>query len=729
MTEQKRLDPHAVDIDTNPSSNQEFSAVLAMRLSRRRALVSGASAAAVAGFGGLGLTACGNSDETVVVPSVTKTAKGSVNLGFTSIAKSLEDKVKLPAGYKFDVLYALGDPIKDGVAAWADDGSETGDSYTMRAGDHHDAMNFFGLKDGKWDNSVSTSGVLAINHEAISQQYLHPVGESLAEPRNENQVIKEMNVHGVSLLKLDKDASGKFVIDKASALTRRVTLDTEMELTGPVKGSRFAVTKFDKAGVKVRGALNTCGSGKTPWGTYLTGEENWGAYFRRVAGDDTNPLRKAEEVVLNKRYGINAGSISFNDVGWMTVVPANTADAHRFVRWNASIVGATLTGEDDYRHEPNTFGYMVEIDPLDATAKPKKRTWLGRMAHEGCWPSNPKVGEPLAFYMGDDSRNEYIYKFVTKAVWDAADIGKGLTAGDKYLNEGTLYVAKFNADGSGTWVELTFGKNNLVLDSASAFPFTSQAAVLVATRLAADAVKATKMDRPEWGCVNPLNGEVYMTLTNNNTSRGTSVPVDAANPRDYDDVDGKKRTGGNPHGHIIRFAETNSKADATSFKWDVYVFGAEADADANINLSKLTDDNDFSSPDGLWFDSRGVLWIQTDDGAYTDVTNCMMLAAVTGKVGDGEEVTVSGQKTFKGKNPEGDLRRFLVGPKDCEITGVDMTPDYKAMFVNIQHPGENGTETSFTSHWPDIETNAASSKRPRSATIVITRTDGGVIGL
>jgi secreted PhoX family phosphatase len=689
-----------------------------MRLSRRRAIVSGTSATAAVAFGGLGLTACGNSDDTVVVPVVAKatpTAKGTVNLGFTSIAKSLEDKIKLPAGYQFSVLAALGDPLKNGVAAWADDGSETGDSYAMRLGDHGDAMNFFGLKEGKWDNTASTSGVLAMNHEAISQQYLHPVGE--------------MNAHGVTLVKLDKNASGQFVIDKASDLTRRVTLDTEMELAGPVKGSRFAVTKYDNTGVKARGALNTCGSGKTPWGTYLTGEENWGAYFRRVAGDDTNPLRKAEEVALNKRYGINAGSVSFNDKGWFTVVPADAANTHRFARWNASIVGTSLTGTDDYRHEANTFGYMVEIDPLNPTAKPKKRTWLGRMAHEGCWPSNPEAGKPLAFYMGDDSRNEYIYKFVTKAVWDAADMGKGLTAGDKYLNEGTLYVAKFNADGSGTWIELTHGKNNLVaVADTLGFPFTSQAAVLVGTRLAADTVKATKMDRPEWGCVNPLNGEVYMTLTNNSTARGTTVPVDAANPRDYDDVDGIKRTGGNPHGHIIRFAEMDSKADATSFKWDVYVFGAEADDSVN-NLSKLTNDNDFSSPDGLWFDTRGVLWIQTDDGAYTDVTNCMMLAAVTGKVGDGEEITVNGQKTFKGKNPENDLRRFLVGPIDCEITGVDMTPDYKAMFVNIQHPGENGTETTFTSHWPDVETNAASIKRPRSATIVITRTDGGVIGL
>lgn len=725
MTEQKRLDPHSVDIDVNPSKNQEFSAVLAVRLSRRRALIGGASATAAIAFGSLGLTACGNSGDTVVVPPV---AQSKMTLGFNAVAKSLEDKVKLPVGYEFSVLLALGDPIKEGVEAWKDDGSELGSSFAMRAGDHHDAMNFFGLKNGKWDSSVSNSGVLALNHEAISQQYLHPVGESLAEPRNENQAIKEMNAHGVSFIKLDKNASGQFIIDKASALTRRMTVETEVELTGPVKGSRFAATKFDPKATKARGTLNNCGSGITPWGTYLTGEENWGAYFRRAAGDDTNPLRKPEEVTLNNRYGIKAGSKGFNDVGWMTVVAANAADNDRFARWNTGIVGTTTTGQDDFRHEANTFGYMVEVDPMNPDAKPKKRTWLGRMAHEGCWPSNPKVGEPLAFYMGDDSVNEYIYKFVSDALWDEADIGKGLVAGDKYLNAGKLYVAKFNADGTGTWIELTQGKNGLVADSF-AFPFTSQAAVIVGTRLAADAVGATKMDRPEWGCVNPLNGDVYMTLTKNG-DRGSKTPVDAANPRTYTDLKGgSKEQKGNVHGHVIRWAEKDGRATATSFNWDVYVFGAEASSPAEVNLSSLTDDNDFSAPDGLWFDRRGILWLQTDDGAYTDVTNCMMLAGVTGKVGDGGEVSVSGQKTYKGKNPSSDLRRFLVGPKDCEITGVDLTADGKTMFVNIQHPGENGTATAFTSHWPDNETNASSSKRPRSATIVITRKDGGAIGL
>lgn len=111
---------------------------------------------------------------------------------------------------------------------------------------------------------------------------------------------------------------------------------------------------------------------------------------------------------------------------------------------------------------------------------------------------------------------------------------------------------------------------------------------------------------------------------------------------------------------------------------------------SNINLSGLTDNNDLSSPDGMWFDPRGVLWIQTDDGAYTDVTNCMMLAALPGQIGDGATATTSnGQQTLVGaKVTDETLRRFLVGPKECEITGIAMTPDHKAIFINVQHPGE-----------------------------------------
>ncbi|MGV3741457.1 MAG: PhoX family protein, partial [Burkholderiaceae bacterium] len=272
-----------------------------------------------------------------------------------------------------------------------------------------------------------------------------------------------------------------------------------------------------------------------------------------------------------------------------------------------------------------------------------------------------------------------------------------------------------------------------------AYAFGSQADVLINARLAADAAGATKMDRPEWGAVNPANGEVYMTLTNSNAASRTLASTDAANPRFYNDPKGASGTAqrGNPNGHIIRWAELGRNVAAISFKWDVFLFGARAGMDRNINVSNLTAANDFSSPDGLWFARSGLLWIQTDDGAYTDVTNCMMLAAVPGKVGDGGAKTIvntdgastKSVTTYMGAElGEANLRRFLVGPRECEITGIAETPDGRALFVNIQHPGEDtrpdySSPSSFGSHWPD-----GGNSRPRSATIVITKNDGGQIG-
>lgn len=351
-----------------------------------------------------------------------------------------------------------------------------------------------------------------------------------------------------------------------------------------------------------------------------------------------------------------------------------------------------------------------------------------------------KRGEPLVWYMGDDSRDEYIYKYVSNRQWDPRDADRGLAAGDKYLDSGKLYVAQFLSDGSGQWVELKFGINNITADYPL-YAFADQVDVLINARLAADAAGATKMDRPEWGALDERNGEVYFTLTNTNAALRPITQVDAANPRFYND---RTTTGvdqrGNPNGHIIRFAEDGGYADALSFTWDVFLFGARATADAtNVNISGLTDANDFSSPDGLWFScaNPGLLWIQTDDGAYTDVTNCMMLAAIPGAVGDGAARTVSNVDgaatqdvtTFVGKTlGETRLRRFLVGPKECEITGITETPDGKTLFVNIQHPGEstvpNFATGAFGSHWP-----GGGLTRPRSATIVITRDDGGDVGI
>jgi hypothetical protein len=351
----------------------------------------------------------------------------------------------------------------------------------------------------------------------------------------------------------------------------------------------------------------------------------------------------------------------------------------------------------------------------------------------------PKAGQPLAFYMGCDSRNEYIYKFVSAAAWDPKDIGGGTVAGDKYLNEGKLYAARFDADGRGQWIELDIKDPRIA--NYAAFKFANQGEIYVHTRHAADAVGATKMDRPEWAAVHPKNGEVYITLTNNSAANRTPGRVDASNPRAYMDVDGK-RGAGNPNGHIIRFREDGDQASAAGFRWDIFLFGAEEDA-GDANLSGLTARNSFSSPDGLWFSpTTGICWIQTDDSAMTDETHCMMLAALPGQVGDGGKVTVKNrmvvngveqtgtQDTFVGATlGEARLRRFLIGPKGSEITGVTEAPGGRALFVNIQHPGEDSkTAQAPDSLWPGNK-GYGRPGRPRSATIVITRTDGGVIGI
>jgi hypothetical protein len=340
--------------------------------------------------------------------------------------------------------------------------------------------------------------------------------------------------------------------------------------------------------------------------------------------------------------------------------------------------------------------------------------------------------------MGDDSRGEYIYKFVSAANWDAADASAAnrIAAGDKYLDAGKLYVAKFNADGTGQWIELSIA--NAAIAGYAGYAFADQADVLINARLAADAVGATKMDRPEWAAFDPVTGAVYMALTNSNASSRTLASTDAANPRHYNDVKGgSSNQYGNPNGHIIRWKE--SSPEALTFTWDIFLFGARAGANAaNVNLSGLTADNDFSSPDGLWFSkASNICWIETDDGAYTDVTNCMLLAALPGQVGDGGPRTITNtdstgatkqvQTQVGAPLPGTRLRRFLVGPKECEITGLTETPDGKALFVNIQHPGEETPAANIaapTSSWP-----GGSTSRPRSATIVITKNDGGVIGL
>jgi hypothetical protein len=657
------------------------------------------------------------------------------------------DGVSVAAGYQTQVLFKLGDPINTTTPAYLNDGTDTAASFDFRAGDHHDGGYFFGLgANGKWDEKISDKGLLCINHENITSKVLHANGQtSTSGVRNADEVQKEFRAHGVSVVEVNK-VNGKFEINKASAFNRRITASTDMDIHGPLRGHASQVTKYSPTGVKTRGTLNNCASGYTPWGTYITCEENWYGYFKATTTD-----KSANEIASNSRFGVTSSTGSNL---W------STPTGDDFARWNIELIpGATSAG--DYRNAANTFGFNVEIDPFNPTSTPRKRTAMGRLAHEGAWVAPVTEGKPVVFYIGCDATNEYIYKFVSTANWSANDREGGLAAGDKYLDSGKLYAAKFNSNFAGEWLELKTDLNAtqrvpILGTQVGTFTFTDPAAdPYLNTRLVADKVGATPMDRPEWGAVNPVNGEVYFTLTNNDDTRTPSKTrsvsaTDAANPRSYKDNSGDTTTG-NINGHIIRFRESGSDPTALSFVWDIYVFGAESDdiTDTNINVSGLTAENFLSAPDGLWFSEKtGIMYIQTDDSAFTTETNgstCMLLAAIPGTVGDGSTVSVtntlgSDTKTVTTKvGKVGQLKRLLTGPIESEITGITESYDGKALFINIQHPGEKTLSSSapYTSSWPypnsttpdgNPPTGATKSYRPRSATIVLTRIDGGVIG-
>lgn len=754
----------ADDTITNLSSNAHFDSVLQARIARRSMFkgVVGSGAAAI--LGSVALSACGGSDSPAPAPAPVATPPAPPApaaqklLGYNVVPKNLADTISVPAGYTSKTLYRVGDPIVAGLADYKNDGTDT--QMDQRGGDCHDGMEYYGLSDAGTarDPLGSKRGLLAMNHEYMNSQWLHPAGPTSASGiRPKAEIDKEVAVHGCTVVEVGL-SNGVWSYNQASTYNRRITATTTMDLSGPLRGNAAMTTVFSKDGTQTRGTQNNCGTGTSYWGTFLTCEENWAGYFFRAVGDDIK--RSAKEITTIARYNrkkafdtkvtpqveINVSS----RYGWEA---DRTGDLYQ--RWDMSVTGATAA--DDYRNIANTFGFVVEIDPYDKASPIKKRTAMGRFAHEAAVMPKPVQGKSIAVYMGDDSNNEYIYKFVSKATWNAADANatNRMAIGDKYYDEGTLYAAKFNADGTGTWIALNI--DNAAIKAYASYTFADQADVLLNTRLAADAVGATKMDRPEWGAVNPKNGDVYMTLTNN-LSR-TSITADSANPRAYSDTYGIGATAftnrGNVNGHIIRFSETGADPAATSFNWDVYLFASEAGADgASVNLSGLTADNDFSSPDGLWFSqATGICWVQTDDGRYTDVTNCMLLGGLPGARGDGAKKTINypavaatatapavaakAVETYVGKQPTAaELKRFLVGPLEAEVTGIAETPDGKAIFVNIQHPGEDTNTadipdpTKWTSYWPDAVKGAtdAAPKRPRSATIVVTKNDGGQVG-
>lgn len=667
----EHLDPD-FEPETNRSENRLFADVVAARLDRR-SFLRGGLGLAVSGFVAGPVAAC------AAPPQAQATVSGP-SLGFSAVPVSSADTFVVPEGYEAKVIYSWGDPVSGHMPAFAPDNS--GEDQAHQAGMHHDGMHFFPIEgNDPWAGS-STDGLLVLNHEYIEPRFLHygvTRGQALhgwatpdhGGPRQSDQVLKELNAHGVSVVRIRDNGAGDWQI-VPDPRNRRITGLTRMEIAGPARGHAKMATLYSPEGTHTRGTLSNCAHGVTPWNTYMAAEENWSGYF--VNTDSEQPREHA-------RYGVRRDVSRHN---W------HLADGGEdgFVRFDASAKADSAAG--DYRNEPNMFGWMTEIDPFDPDSVPVKRTTLGRFAHEGVVFAPAEAGQPVVCYSGDDSRFEYIYKFVSDGLYEP-----GVTRGE-ILDSGTLYAARFNDDGSGEWLPLVYGQNGL--DESNGF--ADQGDVLINTRTAADIVGATRMDRPEWGTVDPQTRAVYFTLTNN--TQRTEDETDAVNPR-----------GPNAFGQIVRWHEDGGQA-ATRFNWDLFVVAGPEDDSRDLGGNPLDETNIFSSPDGLWMDPDRRLWIQTDisesvmyQGNHVPFGNNAMLAA----------------------NPEtGEIRRFLTGPVGQEITGVVTTPDQRTMFINVQHPGattgpEQFASGNFDSHWPD-----GGRSLPRSATVVIRRLDGGIIG-
>ncbi|BCA54895.1 Tat pathway signal sequence domain protein [Nitrospira sp. KM1] len=653
----------ADDKGCNESSNEHFQHILDARLSRRGLLTGGLAAAAALSFGGM--------DALLRAVPASAHERRRPLLGFRGIPVSDADTVTVPPGYTAEVLIAWGDPLSHGPA-FKQDASNSAADQARQWGMHNDGVVYFPI-------IGSQRGLLVQNHEYTDDGLLFPDGIASWSQEKTNKCL---NAHGVSIIEITKRSGfpwdrrrrrGDWDVVRPSPFARRITGMTPIAIGGPAAGDPKLRTTDDPTGTRVLGTLNNCAMGFTPWGTYLACEENFNGFFQK-----TMPKNQ-----LENRYGIapfNSGLRLF------------TTDP----RFNADVE----------INEPNRFGWVVEIDPFKPNTMPVKRTALGRLKHEGAWVQETKDGK-VVVYMGDDERNEYIYRYVSNKPWRKARL-----LGINPLDDGILYVAKFKSDGTGEWLPL------LPSNPALAAAGWSLNDILINTRGAADAVGATMMDRPEWIDTFPESLTAIATLTNNNrrgttpessnnpdgsTAAGSARPsIDAVNPRVN-----------NVYGHIIRWFYARDFSEPT-FKWDIFALcGDPADP---THGSTIVGDK-YGSPDGLYVAPSGRLWIQTDvststinSGTYAGFGNNQMLCADPGT---------------------GETRRFLVGPKQCEITGVFTTPDEKTMFVGIQHPGETPTEApndpanpkAFSS-WPD----GAAGSRPRSSCVVITKDDGGEIG-
>jgi secreted PhoX family phosphatase len=669
------------DQTINPSGNESIRDIIEVYTGRRNFLKGSLGAAAVMSLGGFAGQASAYTT-TATSPAITFAGVPA------NLAATFTDQITVPQGYTARVLIGWGDAIgRSGPNAnthWDASQPMTEALQLTTFGSHNDGMHLFPFPAVGAQGESNERGLLVVNHEYVDPGLVHNTGTYGTDTITKAMVDTQLAAHGVSVVEVRKKA-GKMDVQRPSAFARRITGKTPTRVSGPAAGHALMKTAADPSGTVVLGTLNNCAHGYTPWGTYLACEENFNGYF----GTTSAQLTAAPLNALERRYGLNAGGFGYR---W------HEADARFDLRANPN--------------EANRFGWVVEIDPWNPNSLPVKRTALGRFKHES---AGYAVGDDntLAMYMGDDERNEYIYKFVCANKYNP----RNRAANRDLLDSGTLYVARFKADGSGEWLPLVFGQNGLTPENG----FSSQADVVINARAAADRVGATMMDRPEWVAVHPTTREVYITLTNNNR-RGTSPassnaingtttaasarpPVDASNPRRD-----------NRYGHILRWKETGNDVAATTFEWDIFVeCGDKLATSPNLKGNIIGDD--LGAPDGLWFDKDGRLWIQTDQQGD----------------GTGDWANIGGNVMSCADPVTRRITRFLTSPRNCEVTGVVSTPDCKTMFVGIQHPGEDWSGSYISkSTWPDSGINGLTTQKavakPRSSVVVITKDDGGVIG-
>ena len=607
----------------------------------RRTMLKGVAASSAFGLFGCGAMARGDAPA----------ADGSAPLTFTELGRTNDDKAHVAPGHDVQVLIRHGDPIRRGGPQFRP-GEQTAAEQEQQFGSDNDFLAFMPLPRG---SASATRGLLGANHENHRAATIWPgmSGKDAAEKMTRERCEVQMAAQGFSIVEIEKNGNAWRIVDD-SKYNRRIWANTPMRASGPAAGHPRLRTNDDATGTRPVGTFNNCAGGVTPWHTILTAEENIQFYF---LGDPA----KGPEAAARKRYGI----------GTTVRYP-----------WGRHIDRFNLDREPN---EPNRFGWIVEIDPYDPQSTPVKRTALGRFSHEGATTAVSHDGR-VAVYSGDDARGECVYKFVTKNV---------LGAKGDLLDEGTLYVARFEANGKMRWMPLVHGQGPLT----AANGFASQADVMIEARRASSLLGATPMDRPEDVEAHPATGRIYVVMTFN--ERRKPDEVNPANPR-----------GPNPYGHIVEIVPplVNGKPDhtATECEWGFFLLGGNpANAAHGARYpNPVTANGWLAAPDNVAFDPKGRIWITTDGQEDVAGFNDSLYAAAT-----------SGPA-------RGATRAFFNGPAGCEICGPVFTPDGKTLFVAVQHPGDGSSYEKPSTRWPDF----ADGVPPRSAVVAIVRKDGGEIG-